>query len=236
MPVVANFIGHRSVISCRRNGDTSTGGVGMPRAMVKIIDTATQIVEGVGGLVGIRTGTEEPMYVREATLGNIEIRRYGPRIAAETTVNGDEEQARSAGFRRLAGYIFGGNHRETKIAMTAPVSQQNEKIAMTAPVAQSRGDGESVIRFFMPSKWSMDLLPEPDDERVELVEVPGETYAVLQFSGDRSPQAVAARSEELLEALRDSDFTPNGDPVAWFYDPPWTLPFRRRNEVAVLLS
>jgi len=205
--------------------------------MVKILDTATQIVEGVGGLIGIRNGTEEPMYVREAGLGDVEIRRYGPRIAAQTTVDGDEEQARSTGFRRLAGYIFGGNHRKTKIAMTAPVSQQSEKIAMTAPVAQSRGaKGESVIRFFMPSKWSMELLPQPDDERVELVEVPGETYAVLRFAGNRSPQAVAAKSEELLATLRGSEFTPAGEPVAWFYDPPWTLPFRRRNEVAVLLS
>lgn len=203
----------------------------------KIIDTATQVVEGVGALVGIRAGTEEPMYVREASVGAVEIRRYGPRIAAQTVVAGDEIEARNAGFRRIAGYIFGGNHRKTTIAMTAPVAQQSEKIAMTAPVAQSRdGDGGSVIQFFMPSKWSMDLLPAPDDERVELVEVPGETYAVLRFSGDRSAAAVAAKSGELLHALRSSAFQPIGDPVAWFYDPPWTLPARRRNEVAVVVS
>jgi len=203
----------------------------------KIIDTAAQIVEGVGALVGIRSGTEEPLFVREATVGGIEIRRYGPRIAAQTTVTGGGQDARSAGFRLLAGYIFGGNHRKTRIAMTAPVAQQNEKIAMTAPVAQSRGaDGDSVIRFFMPSKWSMDLLPEPDDDRVELVEVPGETYAVLQFTGDRSPEAVAAKSAELLDGLKGGAYAPQGDPVAWFYDPPWTLPFRRRNEVAVLVG
>ncbi len=210
----------------------------MPSDMsTKIIDTATQIVGGVGALVGIRTGTEEPMYVREASVGDIEIRRYGPRIAAQTVVTGDENEARNTGFRRIAGYIFGGNHRQTKIAMTAPVAQQSEKIAMTAPVAQSRGaGGDSVIRFFMPSKWSMELLPEPDDERVELVEVPGETYAVLRFTGDRSPAAVAAKSDELLKTLSASEFQPTGEPVAWFYDPPWTLPFRRRNEVAVVVG
>ncbi len=217
----------------------------------KITITATLIVEGFGGLVGIRTGTEEPMFVREAMIGSgagaIEIRRYGPRIAAQTVVAGDEEMARNAGFRRLAGYIFGGNHSQSQIAMTAPVAQQREKIAMTAPVAQQRekiamtapvaqarnADGQSVIRFFMPSKWSMELLPAPDDERVELVEVPGATYAVLRFSGDRSPQTVATKCEELLKSLGDSGFTPRGEPTAWFYDPPWTLPFRRRNEVAV---
>ncbi|MFB1297130.1 heme-binding protein [Mycobacterium sp. pW049] len=200
----------------------------------KITDTALQIVEGAGGIVGFRAGTEEPLYVLEELLGDVEIRRYGPRIAAQTAVAGDEEQARSDGFRRLAGYIFGGNRRQTKIAMTAPVAQKSEKIAMTAPVAQSRGaGGESVIRFFMPSKWSLELLPEPDDDRVELVEVPSETYAVLRFSGDRGPDAVAAKTTELLDSLRDSSFAPSGEPVAWFYDPPWTLPFRRRNEVAV---
>ncbi|PQP48264.1 SOUL family heme-binding protein [Mycolicibacterium austroafricanum] len=204
----------------------------------KITKTATLIAEGLGGLVGIRAGTEEPMFVREAMIGSgagaIEIRRYGPRIAAQTVVAGDEEMARNAGFRRLAGYIFGGNHSQSQIAMTAPVAQQREKIAMTAPVAQARNaDGQSVIRFFMPSKWSMELLPAPDDERVELVEVPGATYAVLRFSGDRSPQTVATKCEELLKSLGDSGFTPRGEPTAWFYDPPWTLPFRRRNEVAV---
>lgn len=211
---------------------------GIPGVVLeKITDTALQIVEGVGALVGIRSGTEEPMHVREATLGDVEIRRYGPRIAAQTTVSADEERARNEGFRRLAKYIFGGNHRQAKIAMTAPVAQQSEKIAMTAPVAQSRGaDGESVIRFFMPSKWSMELLPEPDDERVELVEVPSETYAVLRFSGDRSPAAVASKTAALLDALQDSQFQPHGEPIAWFYDPPWTLPFRRRNEVAVLVG
>ncbi|ABM14419.1 MULTISPECIES: SOUL family heme-binding protein [Mycolicibacterium] len=191
----------------------------------KITKTATLIAEGLGGLVGIRAGTEEPMFVREAMIGSgagaIEIRRYGPRIAAQTVVAGDEEMARNAGFRRLAGYIFGGNHSQSQIAMTAPVAQARN------------ADGQSVIRFFMPSKWSMELLPAPDDERVELVEVPGATYAVLRFSGDRSPQTVATKCEELLKSLGDSGFTPRGEPTAWFYDPPWTLPFRRRNEVAV---
>ena len=200
----------------------------------KLVSTAGQILEGLPSIVGIRLGTEEPHFVEEARLGDIEIRRYGPRVAAQTAVQGSGQEARSAGFRRLAGYIFGGNHRNTTIAMTAPVAQHSEQIAMTAPVAQARaGDGDSVIRFFMPSKWSLDLLPEPDDGLVTLVEVPGETYGVLRFSGDRSELAVAAKTEQLLTALRDSDFKPDGDPVAWFYDPPWTLPFRRRNEVAV---
>lgn len=187
-----------------------------------------QTVEGLLATVGIRVGTEEPHHLSTPLTGRVQLRRYGPRIAAETTVDADEERARNIGFRRLAGYIFGANRRSESIAMTAPVAQ-GDTIAMTAPVAQSR----STIRFYMPSKWTRDTLPAPDDDRVRLVKVPGETVAVLRFSGDRSPRAVATHTAELLDTLRANDIEVTGEPQAWFYDPPWTLPLRRRNEIAV---
>ncbi|MDD7939041.1 heme-binding protein [Actinomycetospora lutea] len=196
-----------------------------------------QVVESVLSVGGIRVGTEEPHFLRRPLTEGVELRRYGPRIAAETVVSADEEQARNLGFRRLARYIFGANHRGDEIAMTAPVAQQptgGDEIAMTAPVAQSReGDGGWRIRFFMPSRWTMDTLPAPDDADVRLVTVPGETVAVLRFRGDRGPRAVAARTDELLTTLRDHGIATVGEAMAWFYDPPWTLPFRRRNEIAV---
>ncbi len=189
--------------------------------IASIANGAVQLVEGLGGIVGIRVGTEEPHYVAEPLTNRVEIRRYGPRIAAETTVFADDEAARSTGFRRLAGYIFGKN-------------QQHTKIAMTAPVAQSSGaGGGSAIRFFMPSKWSLQTLPQPDADDVSLVEVPAETLAVLRFSGDRGPDAISSRTSELLQALQDNGLETKGEVVAWFYDPPWTIPWRRRNEVAV---
>jgi len=204
---------------------------------MRITKIAVQVVESVLSIAGIRVGTEEPHFLRRPLTKTIEIRRYGPRIAAETTVAADEDRAREIGFRRLARYIFGGNHRGEGIAMTAPVAQQQgggDEIAMTAPVAQSRKDDSGWrVRFFMPSKWTMETLPVPDDDSVRLVTVPGETVAVLRFSGDRSPRAVAARTEELLKTLSDNDIETVGDAMAWFYDPPWTLPFRRRNEIAV---
>ena len=114
--------------------------LGIPTHMVKnVLGSVVQIFEGLGGVVGIRAGTEEPHYLGEPLTDRVEIRRYGPRIAAETTVFADDQQARNTGFRRLAGYIFGGNQRQTKIAMTAPVAQSSDKIAMTAPVAQAPG-------------------------------------------------------------------------------------------------
>ncbi len=199
---------------------------------------AGQVAEAGGSIVGIRSGTEEPSYTVERRVGDVEIRRYGSRIAAETTIDANEEAARNEGFRRLARYIFGGNKGSTKIAMTAPVAQgQGQKIAMTAPVAAQRAGGDSwVIRFFMPSNHTMDSLPTPNDERVRLVHVPGEQMAVLRFSGAYKPEIVKARTEELLKTLRDNDIYAADEPVAWFYDPPWTLPFRRRNEVAVSVA
>ncbi|MET0701292.1 MAG: heme-binding protein, partial [Mycobacterium sp.] len=210
--------------------------------MLKRIATiAGQGLEGLGSVVGIRGGTEEPAYRSSPLTDGVEIREYGPRIAAQTTVLNsdvaDSQAALSAGFRRLAGYIFGKNQSQTKIAMTAPVAQQpGEQIAMTAPVAQTPAPGGSVIRFFMPSEWTLATLPTPVDDTVELVEVPAETVAVLQFTGDRSPAAVAARTTELLNVLADKGIETSGTPFSWFYDPPWTLPFRRRNEVAVAVT
>jgi len=184
-------------------------------------------------VVGVREA-EEPNFQVAARVGAVEVRQYGPRIAAETTVASDEMGARSAGFRRLAGYIFGDNRSRDTIAMTAPVAQQLETIAMTAPVAQARdASGTWVIRFFMPATYTMETLPQPLNPEVKLVAVPGEMVAVLRFSGSTAPKAVRARQTELLQTLQGSAWQPDGAVVAWFYDPPWTLPPFRRNEVAV---
>ncbi len=191
------------------------------RVWNQALTAGAQFIGGLGFIVGLRLGTEEPRFTVEKDLGGIQVRRYRSRIAAETTVSADEESARTTGFRRLAGYIFGGNQPQVKIAMTAPVQQTGSKA------------GEWVIRFFMPSDRTLDSLPAPDDGAVRLVRVPEEQVAVLRFTGDRSPKAIAARTNELLDALRGSGYEPHGHPVTWLYDPPWTLPFRRRNEVAV---
>jgi SOUL heme-binding protein len=201
-----------------------------------------RLVELGGSVVGARHGTEEPHYTVEQQIPGAEIRRYGPRIAAETAVAASQEAARNVGFRRLARYIFGANHAAAKIAMTAPVAQQpgsthGEKIAMTAPVSQrARADGEWVIRFFMPADKTMESLPEPDDDAVKLVTVAPETVAVRHFTGSRSQRAIAAQTDELMRALRDNGFEPTGTAAAWFYDPPWTVPMLRRNEIVVAVK
>lgn len=206
--------------------------------MVNPIKIATQVAESLLAVGGVRVGLEEPTYTPQRVTDNVEIRRYGPRLAAETIVDADQHRARDVGFRRLAGYIFGGNRDNSSISMTAPVSQQpsrgGQQIAMTAPVVQSAGPQAGwMIRFFMPAKWTMETLPTPNDDQVRLVTVPSATVAVLRFSGDRSPKAVASRTGELLKLLQDRGIETTGEAEAWFYDPPWTLPMRRRNEVAI---
>jgi len=193
-----------------------------------------QFVGFAASSVGIRAGVEEPLHSVETLADGVEIRRYGPRIAAETTVVADEETARTVAFRRLAGYIFGANHRSDRIAMTAPVGQ---KIEMTAPVSQQAGGDQGwVVRFYMPTGWTLQSLPTPDDQRVALVDLPPETVAVLRFSGDRGARSIADHTRRLRATLRAYGFLTIGEPTAWFYDPPWTLPFLRRNEVAVSIE
>lgn len=204
----------------------------------KIASTVGQVGESVLSVVGIRVGTEEPPHTSRRLTDAVEIRRYSPRIAAQTTVDADEDEARQEGFRRLAGYIFGGNGGKQKVAMTAPVSQSpagSKKIAMTAPVSSTPGNDGWVVRFFMPAEWTMDTLPTPDDDRVTLTEVPAETVAVLRFSGGRSRDDVEPQMAALTDALRAHGIEMIGEPMTWFYDPPWTLPPLRRNEVVVAI-
>ncbi len=200
----------------------------------KMATLASSITLAACSVVGVREA-EEPAHSVVARMNGVEIRAYAPRIAAETTVEGTEMEARSTGFRRIAGYIFGGNTKGGSIAMTAPVAQSGgTSIAMTAPVAQAVGGANAwSIRFFMPAKYTLETLPRPNDPLVRLVPVPGETMAVLRFTGSTDPATIASRQTALREALRSTPYKPSGEVVAWFYDPPWTLPPFRRNEVAV---
>jgi len=185
---------------------------------------------------GIRSGTEEPAYKLLSMTQEMELREYAPRIALETLVEGDEDAARNEGFRRLAGYIFGDNKKQAKIAMTAPVDQSaaSEKIAMTAPVSQDRGsNGQWRIRFFAPAAMSLETMPIPNNPLVQITQAPSQLYAVRRFTGDRSSEAVREQEKLLRRTLDSSKWEPTGDLIAWFYDPPWTLAFLRRNEVAL---
>lgn len=187
---------------------------------------------------------EEPAFRLLRTLGAVELREYPSYVIAETVVDGrDFESAGNEGFRRLAGYIFGGNRTvgaaggSQRIAMTAPVAQRpggsSERLAMTAPVAQRKGTQGWVVAFTMPAASTLATLPTPNDSRVMLREVPVRTVAVLRFSGFWSEERFTTRTEELLAAVRAAGLTVIGEPETARYDPPFMPWFLRRNEVMV---
>jgi hypothetical protein len=188
----------------------------------------------ISTLTGIAMATEEPAYRSILQETPFEIREYPSLIAAEVTVSGERSEAVSAGFRLLAGYIFGGNTRKQSIAMTAPVIQNespNEKIAMTAPVMQSADSAGWIIRFIMPASYTLETLPTPNDPKVRLVSLPPKRLAVVRFSGLVDDNDVEQQTAVLRTFIAKQKLTANGTPSLARYDPPWTLWFLRRNEV-----
>ncbi len=193
-------------------------------------------LESLIGVFGIRL-YEEPRYHIIARIADrVEIRQYGPRVAAEVEVPATGNEGRGEAFRLLFAYISGANQSaafaSTKIAMTVPVEvRDKERIAMTAPVQASEAIGALRMQFFLPAKYTRDSAPKPLDSRVKIVTVPGETIATLRFSGPGND--FADRQSELVAALSESQWRPTGVPYVLNYDAPFTLPFLRRNEAAV---
>ena len=185
--------------------------------------------------------TEEPEFSVSMKDGPIEVRSYPALVAAQVTVTGTRDEASNAGFKLLAGYIFGSNKRKQSIAMTAPVVQEalgSEKIAMTAPVLQTSTPGQPTswtVRFIMPKQYTLDSLPVPNDAKVQLLALPPSRFAVVTFSGLAREADVAARTAELNAFLASRSLQAAGAAALARYNPPWTPWFMRRNEVWVAL-
>jgi hypothetical protein len=192
--------------------------------------------ESLTAVVGIRSVYEQPHYVVVQDLGrNTEIRRYDPRVAIEATIEGkSRDRAASEAFGLLFRYITGANAGSAKIAMTAPVQTESQRIAMTAPVQTGTdSSGTLNMRFFLPQSVAAAGAPAPTDSRLHLVDVPPETVAVLRYSGIDNAGARAEKRAELLAVLAKSPWKPVGEVFTLNYDPPFTIPFLRRNEAAV---
>jgi SOUL heme-binding protein len=159
------------------------------------------VVFFVTSTFGISMSTEQQRYdVIEKIGKDIEIRQYPKRIVAETTVDANNSaNRRGDAFNIVAAYIFGANKARQKIYMTTPVeiAKPSVKIPMTAPVEINTANDAVVMRFFMPSRYSRNDLPDPSDPRVKLVELEPMTAAVLVFSGSTSDKAVSMRTTEL---------------------------------------
>ena len=192
----------------------------------------------VGVLAGpVLSDVEKPDYKVIQSEQNIEIRQYEPMIIAEVEVDGKREGAIGDGFRLIADYIFGNNTVKRDIAMTAPVQQQeSQKIAMTAPVQQQSTGRSWQISFVMPSKYSMESLPEPNNDRVRLKEILTKKFIVIEFSGTNSNENVTKHENQLMNYIEGNNLKITGSPKYAFYNPPWSLPFLRRNEVMIEIN
>lgn len=178
---------------------------------------------------------DEPEWTLVHRDGAFEVRDYAVTIVAETQVSGNRGDAINEGFRRLARYIFGGNAPQREIAMTAPVMQQErgQQIAMTAPVSQAPTQNGWTVAFVMPRGSSLEAMPAPLDRSVVLREQPARRIGALRFSGFASQASLDRRAAELRERLAARGETTIGAATYAFYDPPWTLPWARRNEVMI---
>ena len=182
--------------------------------------------------------TEEAEFTLIHKENNFEIREYSPRIIAQVSVSGNFNDSSSAGFKSLADYIFGNNvinDKSQKIAMTAPVVAEptSEKITMTAPVLAEGKNSEWLISFVMPKEYSMESLPKPNNSAVVLIERPKEKYAVVVFSGLVRESSYNEKATLLNEFVKIQGLSSVGSLLIARYNPPWTLPFFRRNELMV---
>jgi hypothetical protein len=167
---------------------------------------------------------EEPEYSIVKKTDVYEVRQYKNRTVAEVTY-GEED----SGFRVLFDYISGANKGSKEVEMTIPVTQSKE-IDMTVPVTQSTTDGKMSMRFFLPMQYSKQNAPEPNDERVRIIDLPAEYFAVISYSGFASDGNFEEHFTELKAALDKDGMVIKGPPIKATYNSPFTLPFLRRNE------
>jgi hypothetical protein len=186
-------------------------------------------------LPSITMAIEEPIYSVVKKDRDIEIRLYEPYIVAETFVDtSDYDAASNEGFRRLAGYIFGGNKRRQKISMTSPVTtEESQKIAMTAPV-QTEEQGRSLkVSFMMPAEFILETLPIPNDSTITFRQVPAKKVAAIKFSGRWTTENFNEHTNQLIKWIGDRGLRICGAPVVARYNPPFIPSFFRHNEIII---
>jgi hypothetical protein len=180
--------------------------------------------------------TEQQSYQVLVTIGDVELRHYDRCVVAQVVVEGSAEQAGSAAFQPLFRYISGANQATTPLDMTAPVLQQPnpEKLAMTAPVLQQQeATQEWTVAFVLPGDRPLTEYPTPTDSRVQLREVSAQTAAALRWSGRWTKANTTRRTDQLRQAITVAGWQESGEPRWARYNPPWTPPFARRNEIII---
>ncbi len=179
--------------------------------------------------------TERQGYDVLKRLPGFELRRYPAHLVAEVEVDSSFTDAGNRAFGLLAAFISGRNSARGKVAMTAPVLQEqaSTRIAMTSPVVQESGGqpGRQVVAFVMPAEFTVDTLPTPSDPRIRVREVPAQVAAARTFTGRWSEPIYQEQLARLHSAVSQAGLEMIGQPRFARFDPPWTPWFLRHNEV-----
>lgn len=166
-------------------------------------------------------GIETYPYTVEKKYNNFEIRQYQASLFTKVTLPpSNYKNSSGSGFRMLAGYIFGGNERE-------------EKIAMTSPVAMSLEDSMTMM-FMVPSSYSMQDLPKPNDHKVKFHQEPQKRVAAITFGGWANDEKIEEHKNLLVKALFDAGIPHTNKFYFLGYNPPYEVT-NRKNEVIVEL-
>jgi hypothetical protein len=182
----------------------------------------------------IMSNVEQPKYKVLRSKGNIQLREYEPMLIAEVDVSGERKDAIRQGFKILADFIFGNNISKKTMERQEPITNElSEKIAMTAPVMQQKHFERWKVRFVMPAKYCVKTVPTPNSKDVILIAVPAKDFAVIRFSGFANDASIKHHTQELEAYIFAEHLKMIGNPIFSFYNPPWTIPFLRTNEVMI---
>ncbi|MHA6509789.1 SOUL family heme-binding protein [Tessaracoccus sp. Y1736] len=181
--------------------------------------------------------TEQQPYDVVTRFPHFEVRRYPAHLVAEVEVDASFTRAGNEAFGVLVGFISGRNSTRGKVAMTAPVLQEQAPttIEMTSPVVQQPGAelGRHVVAFVMPAEYTLETLPTPSDPRIQVRQVPAQVAAAKGFAGRWTEQIYQRKLAGLRTAVEQAGLEVDGAPRFARFDPPWTPWFRRRNEVVL---
>lgn len=177
----------------------------------------------------------EPEFTQISKEAPFEIREYPELVLVKTSMTTEEDDA----FMRLFRYISGANEGEREIAMTAPVLENptGTEIAMTAPVLQNSALGEPTeMAFILTADFTADTAPIPTDPAVKLGVIPSRRVAVVTFNGRANAEDFADNRDKLQAWMKAGGLTAAGPAELAQYNPPWTVPALRRNEVLIPLA
>jgi hypothetical protein len=185
--------------------------------------------------------TDEPEFKLVLKEDKFEIREYAPKIIAQVEIFGDFDDASSKGFKILADFIFGNNTSNdgsSKIEMTAPVEMEplSQKINMTKPVLTEGNYNNWIVSFIMPNKFTLEKLPKPNNKSIKILSLPKEKYAVIVFSGLVRESSYQEKEKLLNQFIKEKKLKASGEIKIARYNPPWTLPFFRRNELMIKIN